>query len=270
MIRQGTYHTPRFGDRFVKVSTTRAGDWADAFCDLSAGNGARRARPATKWPRSSRGGSHAPSQRRTTASRLYYEEAGTGTPIVFVHEFGGNYRSWEPQMRYFSRRHRCITFAARGYPPSDVPEDVETYSQAHAGARHRRGAGRRGHRARAHRRPVDGRLRRRCISAWTVPQRALSLTVAGAGYGAEKEFEEYFRNVSLEVAEQFETQGARQFAKTYSLGASRVQFQNKDPRGWREFADLLGEHSSKGAARPCAACRRAGRRSTISKTACVR
>src|SRR5690606_8036227 len=56
--------------------------------------------------------------------RLYYEEAGGGTPIVFVHEFGGSYWSWEPQMGFFSRRHRCVTFAARGYAPSDIPESV--------------------------------------------------------------------------------------------------------------------------------------------------
>jgi pimeloyl-ACP methyl ester carboxylesterase len=80
------------------------------------------------------------------------------------------------------------------------------------------------------------------------PARALSLTVAGAGYGAEKQFEDYFRGVSHEVARQFETQGSKEFAKTYSLGASRVQFQNKDPRGWAEFARQLGEHSARGSA----------------------
>src|SRR5918998_5313539 len=64
--------------------------------------------------------------------KLYYEEAGRGTPVVFVHEFGGDYRSWEPQMRYFSRRYRCIAYNARGYPPSDVPEAFERYSQEHA------------------------------------------------------------------------------------------------------------------------------------------
>ena len=62
--------------------------------------------------------------------RLFFESAGKGTPIVFVHEFGGNHWSWEPQVSYFSRRHQCITYAARGYPPSDVPESVEQYSQA--------------------------------------------------------------------------------------------------------------------------------------------
>ena len=60
---------------------------------------------------------------------LYYEETGSGTPIVFVHEFGGDYRAWEPQLRYFARTHRCITFNARGYPPSAVPDDPEMYSQ---------------------------------------------------------------------------------------------------------------------------------------------
>ena len=63
--------------------------------------------------------------------KLYYEEAGQGTPILFVHEFMGEYRSWEPQLRYFSRRYRCIAYNARGYPPSDVPERVEDYGFEH-------------------------------------------------------------------------------------------------------------------------------------------
>lgn len=181
-------------------------------------------------------------------TRLYYEEAGTGTPIVFVHEFGGDHRSWEAQMRYFTRRYRCITFAARGYTPSDVPTDVERYSQQiavddiadvmsgldidkahivglsmggfstlHFGLRH--------------------------------ASRALSLVVAGAGYGAEKEFEDYFRNVSLEVARKFEEVGAPGFSKTYSQAGSRIVFQVKDPRGWQEFTNQLAEHSSVGSAR---------------------
>jgi pimeloyl-ACP methyl ester carboxylesterase len=180
--------------------------------------------------------------------RLHYEEAGTGgTTIVFVHEFGGDHRSWEPQMRHFARRHRCITFAARGFAPSDVPASVEAYSQQHAvddilavmdaanvGKAHIVGLSMGGF-ATLH-------------FGLQAPQRALSLTVAGAGYGAEKQHEDYFRKVSLEVARQFEAQGSAQFAKTYSIGASRVQFQNKDPRGWAEFAAQLGEHSSLGSA----------------------
>src|SRR5262249_28222402 len=64
--------------------------------------------------------------------RLYFEESGTGTPVIFVHEYAGDHRAWEPQMRHFGQRYRAITYAARGYPPSDVPEDVAKYSQARA------------------------------------------------------------------------------------------------------------------------------------------
>jgi len=188
------------------------------------------------------------SQARTDeAVNLYYEEAGSGTPIVFVHEFGGNYRSWEPQMRYFSRRYRAIAFAARGYPPSDVPPDTEAYSQLRAAqdiAAVMDAVGI----DRAHIVGLSMGGFATLHFGLESPERALSLVVAGAGYGAEKQHEEYFRSVSLEVARQFEIQGSESFAKTYALGASRVQFQNKDPRGWREFARMLGEHSAVGAA----------------------
>ncbi|TCK37171.1 pimeloyl-ACP methyl ester carboxylesterase [Paraburkholderia sp. BL8N3] len=179
--------------------------------------------------------------------KLYYEEVGEGTPIAFVHEFGGDLRSWEPQMRYFSRRYRCVAFAARGYAPSDVPEDIDHYSQAIA--------------ARDIRDVLDGlKIDRAHIVGLSMggfatlhfgldnPERARSLVVAGAGYGAEKEFEDYFRSVSLEVANQFEAQGSQRFAQTYALAASRIAFQVKDPRGWNEFATMLGEHSARGSA----------------------
>ena len=64
--------------------------------------------------------------------RLYYEETGSGSPIIFVHEFAGDHRSWELQLQHFGRRYRAITYAARGYPPSDVPEDPASYSQNRA------------------------------------------------------------------------------------------------------------------------------------------
>jgi pimeloyl-ACP methyl ester carboxylesterase len=37
-------------------------------------------------------------------------------------------------------------------------------------------------------------------------------------------------------------------SKTYGIGPTRVQFQNKDPRGWAEFAARLAEHSTLGSA----------------------
>ena len=93
-------------------------------------------------------------------AQLYYEETGKGTPIVFVHEFSGDLRSWEAQMRYFSRRYRCIAFNARGYPPSDVPKSrvagtrrPSSTDDIAAVMRHLKIA------QGAHRRLLDGRLR---------------------------------------------------------------------------------------------------------------
>ncbi|EJN08703.1 alpha/beta fold hydrolase [Herbaspirillum sp. YR522] len=178
---------------------------------------------------------------------LAVEDTGSGQAIVFVHEFGGDMRSWEPQVRYFSRRYRCITFNARGYPPSAVPEDIEAYSQRRA--------------AEDIRDVLDAlEIDRAHIVGLSMggfatvhfgliaPERALSLVVAGAGYGAEKEHEDYFRDVSLEVAAQFEKQGAQQFSKTYALAASRIPFLQKDPRGWQEFQHHLSQHSALGSA----------------------
>ena len=65
-------------------------------------------------------------------TNLYYEETGKGVPIVFIHEFAGDHRSFEAQIRFFSRSNRCIVFASRGYPPSDVPENPDAYGQDRA------------------------------------------------------------------------------------------------------------------------------------------
>lgn len=181
-------------------------------------------------------------------TRLYYEEAGSGTPIVFVHEFGGDGRSWEPQMRHFTRRYRCISYCARGYPPSDVPDDVERYSQAIATddiADVLDGLGI----DRAHVVGLSMGGFATLHFGLRYASRARSLVVAGAGYGAEKALESHFRDVSLEVARKFETIGAVEFAKIYSTAASRIVFQLKDPRGWEEFARQLSEHSAIGSAR---------------------
>lgn len=179
--------------------------------------------------------------------RLHYEEAGAGEAIIFVHEFGGNYWSWEPQLNFFSRRFRCITFAARGFPPSEIPEDVSFYSQERAAedildVMNAAGV------KKAH-------LVGLSMGGFAVlhtglrhPDRVLSVCAAGAGYGAEKAHEDYFKGISEQVANNFESQGAEKFAKVYAEGASRVQFQDKDPRGWAVFAERLAKHSSRGAA----------------------
>jgi pimeloyl-ACP methyl ester carboxylesterase len=179
-------------------------------------------------------------------TRLFYEEAGSGNPVIFIHEFAGDHRSWEPQMRFFARYFRCISYAARGFPPSDVPDDPECYSQNHA----RDDAVAVLDHLRIERAHVVG-LSMGGFAALHVglayPQRARSLVIAGCGYGAEPDKKEKFRAECEAAAASFEANWT-EAAKKYALGPTRVQFQNKDPRGWAEFAQQLSEHSPKGQA----------------------
>ena len=179
--------------------------------------------------------------------RLHVQITGGGHPIVFVHEFGGDQRSWEPQVRFFSRRYKCITYNARGYPPSSVPESVDRFTQQRA-VDDLRDVMNHLDIAKAH---VVG-LSMGGFAALhfgiQFPQRASSLVVASTGYGAEKANEEMFKRVSHEIADQFENKGAEDFSKIYALSASRIPFLVKDRRGWEDFRDVLGDRSSKGSA----------------------
>ena len=178
--------------------------------------------------------------------RLYYEETGSGIPVIFVHEYAGDHRSWEPQMRHFGQRNRAITYAARGYPPSDVPEDVAKYSQVraaddigavldHLGI------------AQAHVVGLSMGGFATLHFGFRNAAQARSLVVAGCGYGAEPGQRERFRSEAEAIAAFIDAQGIPAFAEKYAYGPTRVQFENKDPRGFAEFKAQLAEHSALGA-----------------------
>ena len=177
--------------------------------------------------------------------RLHYEEAGSGTPIVFVHEFAGDVRSWEPQVRYFSRRYRCIAYCARGYPPSDVPESFERYSQARA---------RDDIRAvldalkieRAHIVGLSMGANATLHFGLTYPKRALSLTFAGGGYGSPPAAHKKFQEDSRSNAETIRSKGLAHFVDTYGRGPARLPLQKKDPRAFEEYLRQFREHSAPG------------------------
>ncbi len=174
---------------------------------------------------------------------LYYEETGEGTPVVFLHEFAGDYRSWEAQVRFFSRRYRCITYNARGYPPSDVPERPEDYSQDLAVADLR---GLMDHLGLAQAHVVGFSMGgfAALIFGLRHPERARSLVVAGCGYGSGADRSAWERDVEL-VADRMQA-GMDKAAEFYARGPTRVQFQDTDPRGWREFYEQLKASSSLG------------------------
>jgi pimeloyl-ACP methyl ester carboxylesterase len=179
--------------------------------------------------------------------RLHYDETGTGRPLVFLHEFAGDHRSWEPQVRHFARTYRCLVLSARGFPPSDVPTDPAAYSQQRA---------------------VDdvitvldaaGVDRALVVGnsmggfgalhvALQHPERTLGAVVAGCGYGAHPDKEEGFRAESEKVAVAFETEGSAQMSTWYGYGPARVQYEAKDPRGHAEHVQVLAEHDPVGAA----------------------
>lgn len=182
--------------------------------------------------------------------RLHAEATGatgTGAPLLFIHEFAGDHRSWEPQVRHFSGGYRCLTYAARGYPPSDVPRDPAAYSQERAVADAIAvldGLGV----DRAHVVGLSMGGFTALHLALRQPARVVSAVVAGAGYGALPDRADAFRAECEATATAFETEGAELVAARYALGPARVQFQNKNPRGWAEFAAALGEHSALGSA----------------------
>lgn len=178
--------------------------------------------------------------------RLYYEETGRGTPVIFVHEYAGDYRSWEPQLRHFGQRYRAITYAARGYVPSDVPADPAQYSQAHAADDIRAVLD---HLAidQAHVVGLSMGGFATLHFGFRHPARARSLVVAGCGYGAEPEQRQRFRSEAETVAQFIEQNGMQAFAAKYAYGPTRVQFENKDPRGFAEFRQQLSEHDPLGA-----------------------
>ncbi len=175
--------------------------------------------------------------------RLHYEVTGEGFPLVFVHEFAGDGRSWEPQVRFFARRYRVVTYHARGYPPSDVPEDPGAYSQD-AAVDDAAGLMRYLGLPKAH-------LVGLSMGGYAVlhfglryPELAKSLVVCGCGYGSDDP--ERFRRDAEELARRIEHDGMATVGPAYAEGPTRVQFKRKDPRGWQEFADALARHSSPG------------------------
>ena len=179
--------------------------------------------------------------------RLYYEEVGQGVPILFVHEFASDYRGWEPQMREFGKRYRCITYSARGYTPSDVPADPGAYSYQHV---MRDAVAVLDHLA------IDkAHLIGLSMGGYTAlqvglnhPARVRSMTLAGTGSGSERWYTEAFHKSSRELADIFERDGSAKVAATYGNGPSRVPFAIKDARGFAEFLKRLAEHDAKGSA----------------------
>jgi len=178
---------------------------------------------------------------------VYGNTAGSGTPILFLHEFAADHTNWEPQMRYFSRGHRCIAYSARGYTPSDVPPSPEAYSYKHfytdalAVLDHLKIE-------KAHLVGLSMGSYSSLQIGLNAPERARSMTLAGVGSGSNLANLEAFRKQCMANAEQFEGIGSVEVAKVTREAPGRIPFLVKDPRGHADFYAALARHDAKGSA----------------------
>jgi pimeloyl-ACP methyl ester carboxylesterase len=180
--------------------------------------------------------------------RLYVEETGSGDPIVFVHELHSDYRGWEAQVRWLSRLYRCVTYNARGYPPSDVPADPSAYGLpfvVHDIAAVVKSLGG----SKAH---VVGSS----MGAYAAlhfglayPQMARSLVVSGVGSGSPAANRAAWISESEAQARAYLEYGSAAVAEVIGQGPTRTQLLRKDPHGFEEFLSHLREHSAEGKAR---------------------
>jgi pimeloyl-ACP methyl ester carboxylesterase len=176
---------------------------------------------------------------------LYWEETGLGAPLVWIHEYGGDLRSWEPQVRYFSRRYRVLTYNQRGYPPSAVPKAARDYSQEilvedlhqllkHLGLDpvHLGGCS------------MGANVARDFAIAHQEMTQSLILVGSGAGSVSREQFVESQRSAAAAL----ELEGIASLVRNFEGLPSRAPFKEKDPRGFAEFLRQAGEHDAQACA----------------------
>ncbi len=176
---------------------------------------------------------------------LYYEETGEGPPLVFCHEFAGDYRAWDPQVRAFARLYRCITYCHRGFPPSSVPTDPAAYSQDQLIA-DLLGLLDNLHIDRCH--LIGFSMGGNVVLnfAMRYPERCHGIVVVGTGAGSSNR-ERFLSDIERTV-DLLRTQGIAGFAEVYARGPTRLPFLRKDPHGWSVFRKQLEDHSAEGQA----------------------
>jgi pimeloyl-ACP methyl ester carboxylesterase len=183
----------------------------------------------------------------TSGARIFYQITGQGTPIVFVHEFGGDHRSWDDQVRHLARGHQCVVIAQRGYPPSDCPVAESQYGQAQLTSDVIAVMDA----AQIDRAHIVGLS----MGGYTTlmlglqdPSRARSLISAGAGSGSPKASHAAFAAECHTTAAVYERL-QRIDADAMGHGGTRIQLKHKDPLGWQRFIEHLSDHPAHAAAK---------------------
>jgi pimeloyl-ACP methyl ester carboxylesterase len=188
-----------------------------------------------------------------TGAKLYFEESGYGYPVIFVHEFASDMRGWEAQVRYFSRGYRCIAYNARGYVPSDVPQDPSSYSWELAVddiAALMRGLS------------IDrAHLIGLSMGGYTAlhfglrhPEKISAIVAAGVGSGSHPSQRDAWLRETSVLARVFSEHGMEGMAERMARGPARIQLKYKDPKSWQEFIARLRQHSAQGMSNTMTRC----------------
>ena len=167
---------------------------------------------------------------------VYCEVCGAGPAVLFVHEYGGSCRSFDMQVEAFRARHRCVVFNARGYPPSEVPAPVESYSQEHAVADIAAvldGFGI----EKAHLVGVSMGAASALQFALKQPERVLSATLVGIGSGSDDPA--LFRETAEATARLLEAGSMPALAAQMNESPTRRRLKEKNPAEFRRFNEQL-------------------------------
>src|SRR6185437_200894 len=179
--------------------------------------------------------------------RLYAEATGSGLPVLFIHEFAADHRGWSRQVGALSGTFRCVTYAARGYPPSEVPPDPGRYNylrQADDAVDVLDAFGI----ARAH--VVGLSMGGYCALQLGLryPGRVASLLVASAGSGASPAGRAAYLAETGLMAAALRADGMAAVSARQAMGPNRIQLRRKNRQVWDEFAGQLAGHSAEGMA----------------------
>jgi pimeloyl-ACP methyl ester carboxylesterase len=188
-----------------------------------------------------------------SGAKLYVEEHGDGYPIIFLHEFGSDLRQWEDQVRCFSRAYRCIAYNARGYPPSDVPEDPAAYGWERSVddiAAVMDGLGI----DRAHVVGLSMGAYAALQFGLRYPRHVSAIVSAAAGSGSSPSHRHAWLRETSVLARAFAERGAATMAEKLATSATRIQLKYKDPKRWQEFANQLRHQSGQGLSNTMVRC----------------
>jgi pimeloyl-ACP methyl ester carboxylesterase len=187
-----------------------------------------------------------PQAKAADGVKLYYEAQGSGPPIVFVHELAGTVRSFDAQVAALKPNYRCITFNARGYPPSDVPEAVASYSQDNAASDIGAVLDAAGVKD-AHVVGVSMGSAAALQFAIANPARVRSAVLCSIGAGSDAKQGEYTAMMEANAA-RIEQNGLPQIRANFTSSPVRARMKDKNPAEFEKFLQELATFSVRGLA----------------------